>query len=309
MNDFNDDTKIIFSDLLKKDETDTLKIKSIEGKEEEYSLYLGAIEDTIAEYYNNRSKDLKDRDVIAILVNISNDYDNTFKYSNTELGFEIISNLVEALEYEPITAHELTMIIDYLLTSIENRSWIPDKQAYLKWISYFLGLNTEEEEARYVKKIKRYMKMRGIPDNMAKDLFVKIDDQDINYHKNYHEFVSDDGYEIDFQKIYTPEEEARIDEFLLKTDEEKFDYLIQNSPDNADLLVTYLFILEENGDSGTAQELAEQFCKKCADPFEIYDAVGDFILKLDSNIARKYYQKALLCLKDEKDIEEYAKLV
>ena len=35
--------------------------------------------------------------------------------------------------------YELKLVINFIILSIENRAFIPDEQAYLKWLCAFLG--------------------------------------------------------------------------------------------------------------------------------------------------------------------------
>ncbi|ABE51704.1 hypothetical protein [Methanococcoides burtonii] len=129
MNDKNniiDIDKYSLLDLFELDNTEILKLKSIEGKEEEYSMFLGTFEFTIAHYYHDNDKKITDKEVVNLLKDIKANLDKKMNYFQHLLGALLIDNLIEIFDEENITVHEFNLVIDYVLESIENHSWMSD---------------------------------------------------------------------------------------------------------------------------------------------------------------------------------------
>ena len=134
------------SELLLPDTPEIKEIKSIYEKEYEYSDYLSEIEFAIAGYYYEENRNLKDKDVISVLKNIKQNRDKPISFFKKDLEIDIIESLIEPLEENPLTNHEFTLVIDYVLWVIDNRSWVEDKQAYVKWITYVLGFFSKRKK-------------------------------------------------------------------------------------------------------------------------------------------------------------------
>ena len=138
-----------------------MKIKSLQGKEYEYSDYLGTIEYSIARYFYEDDRKIKDEDAVSALKNIRKNCDKNISFFKRDLEKEIIENLIELLEGEPISHHEFKLIIDYVLEVIDNRAWMEDEQAYLKWALMLWGFSRKKR----VKSMKRASK--SLPLNWA----------------------------------------------------------------------------------------------------------------------------------------------
>ena len=100
---------------------------------------------------------------------------------------KLLETLIELLEGEPITHHEFKLVIDYVLEVIDNRSWMEDEQAYLKWATYVMGLFTEEESEEYERSIKKLAAKLGLSSKHADLMLLKGDEED------YFEFVENYG--------------------------------------------------------------------------------------------------------------------
>jgi hypothetical protein len=86
--------------------------------------------------------------------------DISFFIRNIEI--QIINYLICPIMEKPITHHEFQLVIDYVLWTIENRAWMDDTQAYVKWIAYVMGFYSEEEEKKYESEFKKAAKKRGM---------------------------------------------------------------------------------------------------------------------------------------------------
>jgi hypothetical protein len=136
------------SNILVSNTSDVEELESLFNVEEDYDAYLDAVEFPIAHYYCEKNRELKDDDVITVLLNIKNNYDKGIE-SFSGLERDIIESLKDAINEEPITHHEFKLVIDYILWSIRNRSWMEDDQAYVKWVSYYCDVFTDKEEDEY----------------------------------------------------------------------------------------------------------------------------------------------------------------
>lgn len=140
------------SNVLESDISDTEELDSLYNTEDEYDIYLDAVEFSIAHNYCEKNRELKDNDIITAIQNIKENYDKDIETFD-DLERDIIEQLIDTIKKEPITHHELKLVLDYILWSIENRSWMDDEQAYAKWVSYYCDVFTSEEEEDYKKYI------------------------------------------------------------------------------------------------------------------------------------------------------------
>ncbi|MFP4654652.1 MAG: hypothetical protein ACLFMM_03080 [Methanohalobium sp.] len=150
----NTDDEQSISKFLEHDSSVLDELESLYNLEDEYDIYLDSVEFSIAHYYCNKNSELKDDDITTALQNIKENYDSNIELFN-DLEKDIIENLMDTIKKEPITHHEFKLVIDYILWSIENRSWMEDNQAYAKWVSYYCDAYTSEEEEDYKKEIKK----------------------------------------------------------------------------------------------------------------------------------------------------------
>ena len=149
--------------------------------------YLGTIEYSIARHFYEDDRQIKDKDAVSALKNIRKNCDKNISFFKHDLEKEIIETLIELLEGEPITHHEFKLVIDYVLEVIDNRAWMEDEQAYLKWATYVMGLFTEEESEEYEKSIKKLAAKLGLSSKHADLMLLKGDEED------YFEFVENYG--------------------------------------------------------------------------------------------------------------------
>jgi len=165
-------------------ETEEIKdIKSITNAEEYIDILL-PIESTIAEYFlDNRS--ITDENVKKALNNVKNNLFIEFDKTKFPLEREIQIAISLGLQNKKISLHELRLIIKFLITSIDNRNYLPDNQAYLNWICAFLGYYDENEMKRLESFYSNFCDFIGVPREM-KNLMIqtihpeKIDEKDFD---------------------------------------------------------------------------------------------------------------------------------
>jgi hypothetical protein len=264
-------------DLLKEDNDSIKKIKTLFNREGDYENYLGEIEFTIANCFLENRK-LKDNDVKNIIKNIKKNYTKTIDFFENELEKEIMLKLSIVLQEESITHHELNLIFDYVLWCIDNRSWMPDKQAFVKWLPYFFGLYDEKEMKKYKQDIIKIARRMGIP-QIQLDAMLNIEDAEVP----------------DEQKEMTRLES----EFFSLDNEKKFDFVIEHGLKNPYLVPSYIQELEEDKDF----EAIEKLCKKLmglTNNFPMFE----FLLGLNYNnmdnpvLAKHHMENAVKTLED-----------
>ena len=260
---------INFGKLLKKD-TDVVKnIKSLLDKEEEYSYFLGAVEFSIAKYFM-KDKKLKDKEVIKILKNLKANYVQDINFFDNELEKDIMLRLSLELQEKRITHHELKLVFDYILWTIDNRSWLQDERAYTKWIAYSMGLFSKKEEKEYQDKIRKYTRRLGIPRDQVEIILINRE-KDVKIKEN----------QKDATKIES--------EFFALSNEKKFDFVVQNGFDVPYLIGRYTQELIEAKDYKTA----EKFFKKMLEivpefpPIEI--PLGALYKEMGNNHLAEYH--------------------
>ncbi|MDD4523853.1 MAG: hypothetical protein PHW84_13540 [Methanosarcina sp.] len=275
------------SRYLKSDTPETKEMKSLQGKEYEYSDYLATIEYSIARYFYENDRTIKDKDAIAALNNIKNNYDKKISFFKQDLEIEIIENLLELLEDEPISHNEFKLAIDYVLEVIDNRSWMEDEQAYLKWAAYAMELFTEKESKEYEKSIKKLAARVGLSSKHADLMLMKGEEKD------YFEFV--EKYGAEGREELTEEElVAEIEtNFLSMPEDEKLDFLLENGPEFYELVGLYLSDLSERGEFDKIQDLYRKLTEKYNDFFYLYVYMGGVYLEKDPSLAKSYFQEAL----------------
>jgi len=282
---------------------EVMKINSLQGRKYEYSDYLGTIEYSIARYFYEDDRKIKDEDAVSALKNIRKDCDKNISFFKRDLEKEIIENLIELLEGEPISHHEFKLIIDYVLEVIDNRAWIEDEQAYIKWAAYVMGLFTEEESEDYEKSIKKLAAKLGLSSKHADLMLLKGNEDDyFEFVENYGE---DEGEELT--------EEELIDEverkFLSLTDAEKVDFLLENGPDLYEFVGFYISELSERGEFEKIQELYRKLIEKYDDFIYLYVFMGGAYIEIDPALAKFYFEKALTSLDKLDDFSDSTKEV
>jgi hypothetical protein len=147
------DYYIPLNELLVPETTKVTKLKEITGKKvEEYSDVFFPIESNIAEYFL-KNQQIKDADVKKSLVNFIKNPFKEFDYPKFPIENEIQFGASIGAQNKKISLHELKLIVDFLILSIENRDYIPGGKSYLTWICAFLGYldgkSIKEIEAMY----------------------------------------------------------------------------------------------------------------------------------------------------------------
>ncbi|MDR7664338.1 hypothetical protein RG963_00780 [Methanosarcina sp. Z-7115] len=288
---------------LEPDTPEVMKIKSLQGEEYEYSDYLGTIEYSIARHFYEDDRQIKDKDALSALKNIRKNCDKDISFFKHDLEKEITENLIELLEEEPITHHEFKLVIDYVLEVINNRAWMEDEQAYLKWATYFMGLFTEEESEEYEQSVKKFAANLGLSSKHADLMLLKGNEDD------YFEFVENYG---DDEEGELTEEELIAEmetKFLSLTDAEKFDFLLENGPDFYELVGLYISDLSEKGEFGKIQELYRKLIEKYDDFIYLYVFMGGAYVEIDPALAKSYFEKALKSLDKLEDFSDSTKEV
>jgi hypothetical protein len=283
------------------DTPEVMKIKNLQGKEYEYSDYLGTIEYSIARYFYEDDRKIKDKDAVSALKNIKENPDKSISFFKRELEKEIIENLIELLEGEPITHHEFELLIDYVLEVIDNRAWMEDEQAYLKWVTYVMGLFTKKESEDYEMSIKNLAAKLGLSSKHADLMLLKGKEED------YFDFVEaygeDEGEELTQEELIGEMEEK----FLSMTDAEKFDLLLENGPDLYELVGLYISVLSERGEFEKLQDLYRKLNEKY-DNFIYLDVfMGGVYIEKDPALAKSYFEKALKSLENLDDLSDSTK--
>lgn len=312
------------------DMPETKKIKNLQGREYEYAEYIGMVEYSIARFFYNVDRKITDRDAASVLRNIRKNCRKSISFFNLGLEKEIIKSLIEVLEEKPITSHELKLVIDYVLEVIDNRSWMGDERAYIKWISYVMDLFTEEEKEEYEKGIKKLAADMGLSSKHADLMLMKGEEED------YFEFIEEygeeygnvEGYEEKNEGVegdkgeerrklveegltegrLTEEEltEGRLTEeelmaeieskFLSMSDAEKFDFLLESGPEFYELTGLYISELAEKREFGRIQELYSKLTEKYDDFLYLYVIMGATYLEIDPALSKIYFEQALKTL-------------
>ncbi|MFY1112961.1 MAG: hypothetical protein AB3K77_14975 [Methanosarcinaceae archaeon] len=280
--------ELSLSEYLKPDTPEILEIKSLYNMEYEYSEYLGTIEYAIADYYYNTYRELKDKDVISALKNIKQNYEKDISFFKSDLEILIVEDLLETLEEFPLSHHEFKLLFDYILWVIDNRSWVEDEQAYVKWTAYVLGLFSKEEEEDYEKQFKKITSEMGLTDAQADMLLLK---------KDADEFFEEGGlFEGREESEVLARETVAYDletGFFLMTDDEKFDFLLENGPDYIDLVQSYISDLAEKEDFEKLQAFYKKLSEKEKNFFPLHLMMGTIYLGKDPAFAKSCFQETL----------------
>lgn len=289
---FEDDiiTDFSLAELLETDTPEVKNIKTIHEKEDEYVLHLLAFEYSLASHYLENNRKLTDKEVVEILRHIKQNIDTNLSILDDRLETAILQNVKEALIEEPISRHELLLVIDYILWCIDNRSWMEDRQGYVKGLCYMLNLYTDLEEKQYEQHVKKLGKKLGLDEDSIDGLLMK------------------NGMPIE-----QSEEEIKTisleSEFFAMDDKAKTDFLLEHGYEHFDLLVTYIAELEERKEFGMIKELTSKYSRKYDDKTEIYMIAGTAFLEEDKNRAKSYYCKALHELEKDKNVTEETKAI
>ncbi len=297
------------SEFLLPDTPEIKEIKSIYNKEYEYSEYLSEIEFSIADYYYNVNRKVTDKDVISALKNIKKNREKPIGFFENPLEKEIVKSLVEPLEENLLYDHEFTLVLDYVLWAIDNRSWLEDKQAYVKWITYVLGFLSESEEKKYENQFKKFARKIGVSGAQVDMLLMKREMTDDFFDE---ENIFEEGGLFEDLKLEDIFEKDRVaDEletgFFLMTDEEKFDFLLDKGPNYMELMQDYLLELMGKEDFDKIQEFYRKFNEKYRDFSPLQIMVGTVYAEKDTALAKSYFEEALRSVQESKEFPEEIK--
>jgi hypothetical protein len=291
------------SELLLPDTSEIKEIKSIYEREYEYSMYLSEIEFAIAEYYYEENRNLKDKDVVSALKNIKQNRDKPISFFKKDLEINIIESLIEPLEDYPLTDHEFTLVIDYVLWVIDNRSWVPDKQAYVKWITYVLGFFSNIEEEKYEREFKKAARKLGVSSAQVDMLLMKRDAEDFFEEGDHLESIPEEVDLLD-REIAAADLETG---FFLMTDDEKFDFLLDRGPDYVELVQDYFLDLKDKGDFEKIQKFYKKSIEKHKDFFPIYYFMGIAYFDKDPALAKSYFEETIRAAEKAEKVPEETK--
>ena len=255
---------------LLRENTDTIKhLKSLLDKEGEYENFLGAVEFSIGENFIQNRK-LKDKDVIIMLKNLKKNYLQYLNFFNEDLEKNILLRLSFELQDRKLTHHELNLVFNYVLWAIDNRSYMQDNQAYVKWIAYTFGLFEAEESEKYEKNFKKWAARLGIPKNKIGIMLLK-----------------------DTKNIELGEQEkdnSRIEsEFFALDEKEKFGFAVENVDEYPFLIDMYARELVEANDYQTAERFLKIILEKIPEfpPVEIL--LGMLYKEMGNNILAEHH--------------------
>ena len=273
---------ISLSEYLIPDYPEILEIESLEFKEPEYMMYLGAVEYSIALYYYAGGSKTKDKDVILALENIKRNYESDLSFFSRDLEILIIDYLIGSLREEPITHHEFRLVIDYVLWSIENRIWMEDEQAYVKWIAYVMGLYSETEAIKYEKDFKKLARKHGMSDEDIELLLLNSPKENFPEALGIGVFSGED----------TGKSKQEID-FDLMSDEEKCNFLLEKGPEFSTLLEYYIYELAQNQEFEKIKEFYSKLSEKHPDFTYLHFFMGVIYSSIDPAMAKSCFEKAL----------------
>ncbi len=291
------------SELLTSDTPEIKEIKSIYEKENEYNDYLDEIEFAIAAYYYEENRNLKDKDVTAALKNIKQNRDKPISFYENELEREIIESLIGSLEEKPLTNHEFTLVFDYVLWAIENISWVEDDQAYMKWLTYVLGLFTKEEEKKYKREFNKYASNLGLSSAQVDMLLMRRDAEDFFEEGDFFEGIENKAEFFDKHRVADDLETG----FFLMTDDEKFNFLLDKGPDYFELVLDYFLYLKNKGDFEKIQDFYKKSIEKHKDFFPLQFIMGTAYMDKDPALAKSYFEEAIRTAEKLEEIPEETK--
>lgn len=230
-----EDDFVPLGELLLEDTPEAKKIKDLKGMEANYLEYLFTVED---EVMNNFLADRKltDKDVIEAIENVKKNYLNPLDSFDDGLEMDIMLGLSSALQDESITHHELKLVFNHVLWAIDNRSWLGDSQAYVKWLPHYFNLYSDEEDERYVKNFTQRARRIGVPKVQIDAMLERDEDCDC---------CDDDDEVIAFDDLRFDSENEEDNKKLFKS-------CFVHDPDGFRLYIDWL---EEKGDSASVENV------------------------------------------------------
>jgi DNA-binding transcriptional MerR regulator len=272
-----DENFINLKQLLEEDNDKVLSIKTLEGIEYEYGNILEVLEETIADYYS-QNRGLTDLDLKDMLRNIKQNYVEDLDFFEHDLEKEIMLELSLEFQIEPLTYHELKLIIDCITRAIDNRSFISGEANYLKWLLYYNHYYNEDEEERYIKQFIRKCKKNGLNKHEIKNLLEQKEDK---------------------SEIFNPDMiKSNLEFFKLNNYDEKDDYLLNNFEDYPFLLNLYLLELLEAEELERIKMLADALSERYPEHSSIHFLSAAIILNTDIDFTKRHLVEAKIKIKD-----------
>lgn len=159
-----DDCDVTLKELLVPETEEIMKLKSLRDEAvEAYTDVTFPIESNIADYFLE-NRHITDKDVKKALKNFIRTPFEEFDHSKFPIEHTVQCGAIEGAKDKKISLHELGLIIEYIVVSVENRDFLPDKQAYLRWICAFLGYFDEAE----IRKLEKDYRIFGLRNRMPK---------------------------------------------------------------------------------------------------------------------------------------------
>jgi hypothetical protein len=168
------DYYIPLNELLVPETKEVTKIRAIAGKKvEEYGNVFFPIESNIAEYFLG-NRHIKDADLKKALINFIKNPFKEFDYSKFPIENEIQFGASIGAQNKKISLHELKLIVDFLILSIENRNYIPGERGYLTWVCAFLGY-LDENSIKEIEDMYRFMgSFANIPNKQIDQMIMTL---------------------------------------------------------------------------------------------------------------------------------------
>lgn len=261
------------NELLKPDTAEVKAIKTLLDREEEYAGILGPIESAAANLFLD-NRQLTDKQVVAALEQIKADYGKDIGFFKG-LAMEIMASVSCALQECPITNHEFKLALDYVRWCVDNRSWIGDKQAYLKWICYTFGFFEDKDAVAYERDFRKKAQRMGVPKKQIDALLNRPED------------------------LPSTNESVRLEsEFFAMSEDAKIDFLSKQGVKDPYIFESYV---DELISKGKWQDI-ETLCSKTLHnypelfPVELLLAKA-YVAQGKNELAHKNYNKALDVLK------------
>ncbi len=252
-----------------KEDSDVIikKLKSVLNKEEEYGSFLYVIEESVTNEYL-KNKQIKDKTIISYLKNFLKNIDEEINYFNSDFEKYLYFNFVEVLEVEQITKHELDLCVKYILWSIDNRDWLEDSQAYVKWITYTSGIMDKKDMGVYELKIRNLCKNKGISQEHTDAILSN-----------------------DFDDIEMPNKESVgiESEFYGLNNDQKFDFVIEHFQQYPFLGEMHYWQLMGERDYDVAEKLCITLLEKFTESPSLEMSLGVVYKEKKNKILAKYY--------------------
>jgi hypothetical protein len=105
------------------------------------------------------------------------------------------------------------------------------------------------------------------------------------------------------------ERQTTLKQVFLMTDDEKFDFLMNNGPDYIDLIQDYVLDLKAKEDFEKIQEFYKKFIEKHGDFFPLQFTMGTAYIDKDPTLANSYFEAAVKTAEKSEVIPEEMKKI